>query len=46
MEFYNNKRPIRTASDTQVRQKIYNKSVNSWRNYDTYLADFFGDLPN
>ena len=45
MEFYNNKRPIRTASDTQVRQKIYNKSVNSWRNYDTYLADFFGDLP-
>ena len=46
LKFYNNKRPVRTASDAQVRQKIYKKSVNSWKNYDNYLADFFGKLPN
>jgi len=46
LKFYNNKRPVRTASDAQVRQKIYKKSVNSWKNYDDYLADFFDKLPN
>ena len=37
LEFYNTKRPIKTASDTQVRNKIYNSSINSWKNYEKYL---------
>ena len=41
LKFYNNKRPIKTASDTQVRKKIYNKSVNSWKNYEKYLKSYF-----
>ena len=30
LEFYTNKRPIKTTSDTQVRKKIYSSSINSW----------------
>ena len=46
LKFYNNKRAIKTASDTQVRKKIYNTSVDSWKNYEKYLGDVFKDLSN
>ena len=46
LKFYNNKRPIKTVSDTQVRKKIYKDSVNSWKNYSKYLNEFFQKLPN
>ena len=36
-KFYDNKRPIKTASDTQVRKKLYKSSINSWKNYKNYL---------
>ena len=46
LKFYNNKRPIKTASDTQVRSKIYKSSVDSWKNFQPYMNDFFQDLPD
>ena len=44
LKFYENSRPIKTASDTQARTKIYSKSINSWKNYETHLKDFFINL--
>ena len=44
IDFYNNKKPIKTASDTQARSKIYNSSVNSWKNYKNYLSKHFNKL--
>jgi len=37
IKFYNNKRAIKTASDVQVRNKIYTSSIDSWKNYEKYL---------
>ncbi len=37
LEFYKNKRPVKTASVTQVRQPIYKSSVNKWKMYEEYL---------
>ena len=41
LNFYKNKRIIKTASDVQVRSKIYNSSIDIWKKYkknlDTYL---------
>jgi tetratricopeptide (TPR) repeat protein len=39
LEFYQTKRPIRTASVTQVRQPVYQRSVGRWKKYQTSLAD-------
>jgi len=44
LNFYKNKRQIKTASDTQVRSKIYSNSVNSWKNYEKELNEFFSKL--
>ena len=41
LDFYKNKRPIKTASDVQVREKIYLSSVNSWKNYSKFLNSNF-----
>ena len=38
LEFYHTKRPVKTASITQVRQKIYKSSVEKWRRYEKYLT--------
>jgi len=50
LDFHNTKRSIRTASVTQVRQPIYNTSVERWRHYEKFLGpllDALGDLvPN
>ena len=45
LKFYENKRPIKTASDTQVRKKIYKGSINSWKNYEKKLKKVFNKLP-
>jgi len=42
LTFYENKRPIKTASDIQVRKKIYTQSNGAWKNYDKFLKNFFG----
>ena len=44
LEFHNNNRPIRTASDTQARNKIYKTSISYWKNYEKYLKKYFVDL--
>ena len=44
MKFYNNKRPIKTASDIQARNKIYSSSINSWKNYKKYFEENFSKL--
>ena len=44
VKFYNNQRAIKTASDTQVRNKIYTSSIDSWKNYKKYLKEDFAKL--
>ena len=46
LKFYNNKRPIKTVSNVQVRKKIYRSSIDSWKNYEEYLGSYFKKLPN
>ena len=41
LNFSANKRPIKTASDTQARTEIYKTSINSWKKYEKYLRDPF-----
>ena len=38
LDFHKNKRSIRTASLTQVRQPIYKTSVEKWRRYEKHLS--------
>lgn len=38
LRFFENKRPVRTASSEQVRQPIYTKGVGYWRNFASHLA--------
>lgn len=37
LRFYENKRPVNTASTEQVRKPIYKSSVDLWRNYEEHL---------
>ena len=44
LRFYETERAVKTASSEQVRQPIYNKSVNSWKRYEEQLTDLIHDL--
>ena len=44
LNFHNNERSVKSASDTQVRSKIYTSSVDSWKNYEKYLNEYFTKL--
>lgn len=47
LEFHKTERAVRTASVTQVRQPIYQSSVERWRRYEQYLGpllEALGDL--
>ncbi len=44
LAFYEGKRPVRTASVTQVRQPIYQRSVARWKNYEKPLVALFAEL--
>ncbi len=46
LNFHNNKRSVKSASDTQVRSKIYASSIDSWKNYEKYLNEYFEKLKN
>ena len=37
LSFHKTKRSVNTASHTQVRQKLYSTSINSWKNYEREL---------
>jgi hypothetical protein len=39
LAFYENRRPVRTASVAQVREPIYQSSVARWRGYGEYLRE-------
>jgi tetratricopeptide (TPR) repeat protein len=41
LEFHRTRRPVRTASMTQVRQPIYRSSVGRWKSYERELAGLF-----
>jgi tetratricopeptide (TPR) repeat protein len=46
IDFHKSKRPIRTASLTQVRRPLYKSSVERWRSYEKFLGpllDALGD---
>jgi hypothetical protein len=38
LRYYENPRPVATASSGQVRLPIYRRSVGRWRHYDRHLA--------
>ena len=44
--FHKNKRIVKTASDQQVRNKIYTKSIGKWKNYKTLLNPIIDKLEN
>jgi hypothetical protein len=44
LAFHEGKRPVRTASVSQVRQPIYTRSVARWKHYEKALETFFDTL--
>jgi hypothetical protein len=38
LRFFENERPVRTASAEQVRQPIYRDGVEQWRNFEPWLG--------
>jgi tetratricopeptide (TPR) repeat protein len=38
LRFFENERPVRTASSEQVRQPIYREGVDHWRHFEPWLA--------
>jgi len=44
LEFYKNKRAIKTVSSAQVRKSFYNSSVDSYKNYEIFLNDLNSSL--
>ena len=39
LEFYNSDRAVESASSEQVRQPIYQSSVDNWRRYEPYVEE-------
>jgi tetratricopeptide (TPR) repeat protein len=44
LDFHKTRRPISTASATQVRRPLYSTSVGRWKNYEHLLGDLFARL--
>ena len=44
LNFHQTKRPVRTASQTQVREPIYKTSVAKWRSYERQMAPFVEEM--
>lgn len=44
LSFYKNKRQVRTASNTQVRQPIYQDAKYRWKNYEPYIQPLIEEL--
>ena len=43
---HKNKRSVNTASQQQVRQKVYKGSSEAWRKFEPYLNGAFDSLPS
>ena len=46
LNFYENKRPVRTPSGRQVRRKMYQGSSEEWRKYEKQLQPMLAALAN
>jgi tetratricopeptide (TPR) repeat protein len=44
LDFHKNKRQVKTASATQVRQPIYRTSLQRWRRYEDYISPLLDEL--
>lgn len=44
LKFHEGNRPVRTASVSQVRQPVYNRSVARWKHYEPSLGPLFNQL--
>ena len=44
LNFHQTKRPVRPASQTQVREPIYKTSVAKWRSYERQMAPFVEEM--
>tara|TARA_Y100001934_G_C12383581_1_gene794156 strand:+ start:196 stop:2259 length:2064 start_codon:yes stop_codon:yes gene_type:complete len=44
MEFHDTERTVQTASQTQVRKKLYDKGLTSWNNYKPYINELMSRL--
>jgi tetratricopeptide (TPR) repeat protein len=44
LEFYRTRRPVKTASQNQVRRPIYRSSVGRWKLYQDELAELFAKV--
>jgi len=38
LRFFENERPVRTASSEQVRQPIFRSGIDQWRHYEPWLG--------
>ena len=39
LNFFENHRPVHTASMNQVRQPIYSSSVKAWKNFEPWIGE-------
>jgi tetratricopeptide (TPR) repeat protein len=44
LRFYDNDRPVRTASAQQVRKPIFREGIDQWRNFEEWLAPLQASL--
>jgi hypothetical protein len=44
MKYYENERPVRTASIDQVRKPIYTASIGRWKHYEKHLGPLIAAL--
>jgi tetratricopeptide (TPR) repeat protein len=44
LRFFENERPVRTASSEQVRKPIYREGLDQWRHYEPWLEPLKGAL--
>jgi tetratricopeptide (TPR) repeat protein len=44
LKFHENRRPVRTASLSQVREPIYRSSLAKWRRYEDAMAPFLEEM--
>jgi tetratricopeptide (TPR) repeat protein len=44
LSFYNTDRPVSTASNVQVRQPVYRRSLGRWHRYEKHLGPLLAEL--
>jgi len=44
IDFYKNKRHVKTASVSQVREKVHTRSVDGYKYYEVFFSKLFKSL--